>query len=161
MGSLIQTESTSLWQHAATPPKEVARGADTTTSSGARMLKGALAAVFVWFGLLKLLGVSPMRDTILAVVPLVKNVPAAYTALALFEVGVGVGILLPRAAGVAAALMLGHLTLASLAVLVSPIAWEPVFPCLSLIGEFVAKNLVLAAAALFIVRSESASRRAR
>ncbi len=122
-----------------------------------RALKWTLAVVFIWFGLLKLFGVSPVRDVVLEATPFVGAFPYGFTLLALFEILVGIGLLVRRTSSLSGLLIIIHLSIASLAVLVKPMAWYPVFPRLSLTGEFVAKNAVLIAAAWVISITERKS----
>lgn len=122
-----------------------------------KALKWSLAIVFIWFGLLKLFGVSPVADLVFAATPFLRGLPYGFTLLAFFEVAVGVGVLVRRTASVSAALIIVHLVIASVAVLVHPMAWDHRFPLLSVEGEFVVKNAVLVTAAWLIAATERRS----
>ena len=114
-------------------------------------LRLALAAVFVWFGALKITGASPVRDLIAATLPFVDpdlSVPA----LGVVEVVIGLVLaagVLPR---VTLLVLVGHLAGTFLTFLT---ATELMFTDnlfeLSADGEFVMKNLVLISAALVLI----------
>ncbi|MDO8425295.1 MAG: DUF417 family protein [bacterium] len=116
--------------------------------------KWSLALVCVWFGILKMLDMSPVKDIVFDATPFLTAIPYGFLVLGIVEVLMGVGLLFRRTALVAAMLVVIHLAIASLAVLMHGMAWEPWFPMLSVAGEFVIKNLVLIAVALMIVVDE-------
>lgn len=115
------------------------------------LLRLALAAVFVWFGALKLAGASPVHELIAATLPFVDP-DLAVPALGVVEVALGlvlaVGVL-PRATLLVLA---GHLSGTFLSfVTASELMWGATVFELTADGEFVAKNLVLIAAALVLI----------
>ena len=116
-----------------------------------KTLRFSLALVFIWFGLLKLLNISPVFDVIANAYPFITVNPAVYFSLALFEIILGIGILIPRFIQWIGWIMIFHLAFATLGVLLSPQAFIGGFPALSIIGEFVVKNFVLIAGALVVV----------
>jgi uncharacterized membrane protein YkgB len=114
-------------------------------------LRVALGLVFMWFGALKTLGVSPVE----------KLIHQSYTFLPLhqfvlilggWEILVGMGLILKRGLRCTLILMWVHLAGTLLAVCLSPGDFFsqriPFF--LTVDGEFVIKNLVLIAAGLVI-----------
>lgn len=117
-------------------------------------LRLALGVVYVWFGVLKIIGASPIADLVAAMVPFLPA-DAAVIGMGAVEVALGaaliVGVLVPW---VAAAQVL-HL-MGTFAVFVfQPAAVHDGNPLLvSLEGEFIAKNLVLIAG-LFVVAAFS------
>lgn len=111
----------------------------------------ALALIFIWFGALKIVGVSPVASVIEQAMPFLTRSPALYAALGWFELLVGLGILIPRITRIVAWLMVVHLTVATLSVLFSAQSWSGGFPMLSVVGEFVVKNAALIAVALFLI----------
>jgi len=117
------------------------------------VLKISLAVVFVWFGLLKLFGVSPVANIIASSYPWIMEIKIFYVLLALAEIGLGIGILIPRLTKISAWLMIAHLLAATLGILFSPQAFVGSFPLLSLTGEFVVKNFVLIAGAFVIAEN--------
>jgi uncharacterized membrane protein YphA (DoxX/SURF4 family) len=115
------------------------------------LLRLALAAVFVWFGALKLIGASPVHELIAQTLPFIDpgvSVPA----LGAVEVAIGlvlaVGVL-PR---ITLLVLAGHLAGTFLSfVTASELMWGANFFELTADGEFVAKNLVLITAALVLI----------
>lgn len=119
--------------------------------SGIRVLRIALAIVFIWFGALKVIGRSPVADLVAQTVywfDPAKFVPV----LGLWEICVGIGLLFRLMLRVT--LLLFWLLLAGTfsVLLVNPhIAFQGGNPLLlTMEGEFVVKNLVLIAAGLVI-----------
>ena len=117
-----------------------------------KALEVFLGAVYLWFGALKLAGVSPMVEFLRAVWEPLGGGPL-FILLALFEVTVGVALIAGYQKKIAAAWILAHLagTFGAMA-LVPHLVFKPYFPVLTLEGEFVVKNLVFAAAAVVILR---------
>lgn len=118
---------------------------------GVGMLRAALALVFIWFGALKVAGVSPVADLVAGTVYWIR--PEVFIPLlGLWEVAVGLGLL----SGVALrlVLLLFWLQMAGtfLVLVARPdIAFQSGNPLLlTVTGEFVIKNLVLIAAGLVI-----------
>ncbi len=114
------------------------------------LLRYALAIIFLWFGALKLLGVSPVVDMIQASYPFF---PSWFIfVLGIWEVCIGLGLLtkkLPR-------ITLTLLWLQMLGTLASPFFAPHLFFnagnlfYLTTLGEFVIKNIVLVAASFVI-----------
>jgi len=125
--------------------------------SAYQLLKWALALVFLWFGLLKLFDVSPVKDLVFTATPFLKSLPYGFTILGIFEILVGAGLLWRRTAYASGILIAIHLVIASFSVLFLSAAWMPSFPFLSIPGEFVVKNAVLAAAAWMVAKTERKS----
>ncbi|RJQ28464.1 DUF417 family protein [Candidatus Parcubacteria bacterium] len=119
------------------------------------LLRFSLAFVFLWFGLLKLFGVSPVLDVIARAYPFMVENKTLFLLLAILEVALGIGILVRRFAVLSAWIMVGHLLLATGGVLFSPQAFVNHFPFLSVVGEFVIKNIVLIASALLVIAYEA------
>ena len=116
---------------------------------GVPALRIGLGLVYIWFGVLKLLGTSPVADLVASMLPFLPA-DLALTLLGLFEVTAGglllLGVLVPW---IAAAMVL-HLfgTFAVFVIhpstaLSDPITW-------TLEGEFIAKNVVLVAGLLVV-----------
>lgn len=115
------------------------------------LLRISLAIVFIWFGLLKLFGESPVVDVISQAYPWIAESPKLFFALGLLEVILGVGLFVPHLVTLSAWAMVGHLLVATFGVLISPQAFIDHFPLLSVAGEFVVKNIVLIAGALVLI----------
>ena len=122
-----------------------------------RLLRVSLGVVYLWFGALKLVGVSPVLELVRRSYPSLGTLPL-YLALTLIELTLGVLLL----AGVwprwTAAAVIFHL-MGTFGVLVSSprAAFYPWFPFLTMTGEFVIKNLVLLAAAIALLIGVSKS----
>jgi putative oxidoreductase len=115
------------------------------------LLRLALAAVFVWFGALKLAGVSPVQELIAQTLPFI-DADLAVPALGIVEVGIGlvlaVGVL-PR---LTLLVLAGHLAGTFLTFLTaSELMWGTNFLELTADGEFVVKNIVFISAALVLI----------
>ena len=113
-----------------------------------RVLRWSLGLVYLWFGGLKLVNMSPVLDLVRGAYPPLAAVPL-YCALTLFEVVVG-GLLLAGVwtRWVAAGIVFHLLGTFSVLVTAPRLAFLPYFPFLTVEGEFVVKNLVLLAAAI-------------
>jgi len=115
------------------------------------VLRLALAAVFVWFGALKLTGASPVRELIAATLPFL-DADISVPALGAVEVVIGLVLaagVLPRItllvlAGHLAGTFLTFVTASELMFVANPLE-------LTADGEFVVKNLVLISAALVLI----------
>lgn len=114
------------------------------------ILRYTLAIIFLWFGLLKLSGVSPVASIIEQVYPFIVRIKVFYYLLALAEIGIGVGLLIKPIAPYAALLLIVHLTLATLGILFTGLSYNGSFPNLTLVGEFAVKNFALMAAGLVV-----------
>ena len=132
---------------------------------GIAALRGTLGVVFIWFGLLKPLGLSPAEPLVLATVawmPLLE----AHTWLAVigwWEVAIGVTFLIPGTLRVAIALLLLQMVGAFMPlVIASDVTFQadrvPFGPTME--GQYIIKNLVLIAAALTVGGTVRARRRA-
>lgn len=115
------------------------------------LLRGALGVVFVWFGALKVLDVSPVSDLVADTVYWVDPswlVPV----LGGVEIIIGLGLLLRRGLRLVLAALVLQLAGTFLVFAVRPeVAFQDGNPfLLSVLGEFVIKNLVLLTAALVV-----------
>ena len=118
---------------------------------GLNILRLSLATVFLWFGFLKVLDVSP-------VTPLAENlVPGIPTetfvlALGIMEIGVGASLVFKTLLKISIAIMVTHLvsTFSLLSILQETMFSNNNPFLLTLEGEFIIKNLVLIAGALVV-----------
>jgi uncharacterized membrane protein YkgB len=117
------------------------------------LLRLSLAAVFFWFGMLKLAGVSPVVDLLRRSIPFLAASPFIEL-LGLAEIVIAIGLVIDRLANQAATLMILHLfcTL-SIAIIAPTLVFAPAFPVLTMDGEFLAKNFVLITAGLVVISS--------
>lgn len=120
------------------------------------LVKYSLALVYVWFGLLKVLGVSPVAD-------LVKNTyssfpePMFLTALGLGEILIGLLLLSNRTVRLGVFLMWVQIVCIFLGVVLNPALYFSGANLLYLgtYGEFVVKNFVFAAAGYYLWEKNS------
>lgn len=121
------------------------------TAYGTRLLRVALAVTFIWFGALKVVGRSPVGDL---VAQTVYWLPPAFFVpfLGWWEVVVGIGLLFGVALRLVLLLFWLQMAGTFLVLVLRPgLAFQTGNPFfLTVIGEFVIKNLVLIAAGLVI-----------
>jgi uncharacterized membrane protein YkgB len=115
------------------------------------IIRVSLGIVFVWFGLLKVIGVSPVFDLASHVVYWVP--PELFVPLlGIWEIVIGVGLLLGKVLRVILSLLFLQLAGTFLVLIIRPeVAFQggnPLF--LTTEGEFVIKNLVLIGAGLAV-----------
>ena len=118
---------------------------------GIRFLRLALGTVFIWFGALKVAGVSPVAELVAQTVYWVR--PESFVPiLGLWEIVVGVGLLFRVALRLTLFLFWLQMAGTFLVLFVRPdIAFQHGNPLLlTTEGEFVIKNLVLIAAGLAV-----------
>ena len=114
------------------------------TTHGLGLLRISLGVVFIWFGLLKAIGVTPVANLVTAVIswiPSTLSVPL----VGIFEVVLGFGLVVGYGLRFTLLLLWLHLAGTFLLLVVRPdLAFQngnPLF--LTADGEFVIKNLVL------------------
>lgn len=120
-------------------------------SSSLRLLRLSLGVIFIWFGALKVAGITPVKELVAETMPWLDAgwfVPA----LGWFEIVLGLALMVGYRLGWVCAAMVAHLAGTFLTVVMEPSAMfqhgNPFM--LTMEGEFVAKNLVLITAALVI-----------
>ena len=117
-------------------------------------LRLALAVVFVWFGALKVAGVSPVHDLIAATLPFLDP-GVAVPALGGVEIALGLALALGRYPRITLLVLAGHLAGTFLTfVTAAHLMWAGPLQ-LTADGEFVVKNLVLITAALLLIATYS------
>ncbi len=115
----------------------------------------AIFVVFFWFGLLKLIGLSPAGNLVHALFDQTLGglIPfnAFYIAFSLFECLIGILFLIPGAERVVMPLLLFHMgtTFLPLIFLSNETFSQPFVPTLE--GQYIIKNLVVIAAAIGLV----------
>lgn len=118
---------------------------------GLTMLRWALAITFVWFGALKILGVSPVGDLVAKTVPWLP--PQFFVPfLGVWEVAIGFGLLARFALRLTLFLFFAQMAGTFLVLVLLPhLSFQNGNPfLLTTTGEFVVKNFVLLAAGLVI-----------
>lgn len=115
------------------------------------LLRVSLAVVFVWFGALKIFGVTPVTELVTAVVYWVE--PSWFVPiLGVFEVLVGLGLLAGVGMRLVLLLLVAQLIGTFLVLVIRPdLSFQNGNPLLlTTEGEFVVKNLVLISAGLTV-----------
>jgi uncharacterized membrane protein YkgB len=121
--------------------------------------RAALFLVYFWFGLLKLVGLSPATELVrrlhaqtLPFFPFDAFLPL----FSLFEVAIGMLFLVPRLTRLALVFVLAHVLMTAAPLILLPeLTWQgPFVPTLE--GQYIIKNILIVALAVTIV-----SRRAR
>ncbi|MFJ6355146.1 hypothetical protein ACIQKB_37525 [Streptomyces sp. NPDC092046] len=118
---------------------------------GLVLLRAGLGGVFVWFGVLKAIGLSPAAQLVVDVMPFDTGgwfVPA----LGWVEIVLGVWLITGRGQAALLPVLGGHLLGTFAVLLVTPqLAFDHSNPLLlTMVGEFVVKNVVLFAAAVVL-----------
>lgn len=124
----------------------------------------AIFVIYFWFGLLKLLNLSPATPLAAALVKHTIGMSyfsASFKTLAVYECVLGVLFLIPALTWLSVALLVVHLVIVtSPLVLVGNVAWiHPLVPTLE--GQYIIKDLALLALAVGIIATrELAARKA-
>lgn len=114
-------------------------------------LRWSLAVIYIWFGILKVLGYNPVYDIVNGTYPLLAT-EAGTIVLGLVEVLIGLGLATNVWPRVVSSILVIHMAGTFLTFLTTPaLMFDPYFPILSFSGEFVVKNLVLTVAGLVIL----------
>lgn len=123
-------------------------------------LRITLAIIFIWFGVLKMLGYNPVFDLVAnSALPFLAT-GYGLVALGVIEVFIGGMLLINRALLFTHMLVLFHL-LGTFSTFVFGwnVIFDPYFPILSFDGEFVVKNMTLAIAGLVVLVHESRNKK--
>jgi uncharacterized membrane protein YkgB len=118
----------------------------------------ALFVIFFWFGLLKIIDLSPAGDLAYAMVGKtigLQNFNMAYIILGCFECLVGILMLVPRATLIALPLLLIHMivVVAGPIVLLPGLIWQS-FAVPTLEGQYIIKNVAVLALAIGIASNQ-------
>ena len=120
---------------------------------GVAMARIALFIVYFWFGLLKIIAVSPANPLVSAL--LAKTLPFItfhqfIVFFGVYEMLIGICFLIPRFERVAIALLVPHLITTIMPLIMLPaITWSTVFvPTLE--GQYIIKNVLIIALAMGI-----------
>jgi len=126
---------------------------------GLPFLRLGIGIVFIWFGLLKPLGLSPAAE-LLAKTVYWWTPEVVVPALGWWEVAIGVTFLIPQLTRVAIFLLVIQMPGTFLPLVLLPEVCFTVFPFgLTLEGQYIVKNLVIIGAALVIGSSVENTRR--
>jgi putative oxidoreductase len=127
---------------------------------GVLTLRIALGVVFIWFGALKVADVSPVADLVADIVPILSDRAAVMT-VGIVELVVGLGLIVGFAIRLTLGLFFAQM-LGTFLVLVlrSGLSFQGGNPFrLTVLGEFVVKNLVLLTAGVVVAGSIPRPRR--
>lgn len=118
------------------------------------MNRAMIAMVYIWFGLLKVLGTSPAEGLVTRLFDITlapfMSIQQFLLVLGVSECLIGMLWLFPRITKLAFWVMMGHLFTTFLPVLFLPNeTWQSFF-ALTLTGQYIIKNVVLLSAAWFI-----------
>jgi uncharacterized membrane protein YkgB len=114
----------------------------------------AIFVIYFWFGLLKLIGVSPATPLAAALTSHtigMQYFDASFRALAVYECGLGILFLIPAMTRLSFALLIIHMGIVcSPLVIVASVAWvHPMVPTLE--GQYIIKDLAIIALAVGIM----------
>jgi len=115
------------------------------------LLRGAIGVVFIWFGALKIDNTSPVSDFVARTLPWFDRA-SVVPALGVFEMAIGVALIVGRFLPLVCLALIAHLTGTFLSLVMQPeVTFQHGNPfLLTTEGEFVIKNLVYIAAGLVI-----------
>ena len=114
-------------------------------------LRISLGLVFFWFGALKIFGYNPVYEIVYASFPWFAY-GAGNLILGIGETLIGVGLLTNIFRKLTHAVLILHLAGTFTVFITGPeIMFNPYFPMLTLAGEFVFKNIVLAVSGLVVL----------
>jgi uncharacterized membrane protein YkgB len=118
---------------------------------GVTILRIAVAIVFIWFGVLKVIDKSPVEDLVKDTIYFLPE-DTFFVVLGVWEIVIGVGLLVPVMLRLTLALFWLQMAGTFLSLIVLPDrAFQDGNPLLlDVTGEFIVKNLVLIAAGLVI-----------
>lgn len=118
--------------------------------NGYRLLRIAMGIIFIWFGALKPLGLSPAEALVARATAWIP-IPGFLYILAAWEIAIGVCFLFPRLTRWAVMLLFLHMPGTMLPLITLPDETFVRFPyALSIEGQYIIKNLVLIAAGIVI-----------
>lgn len=121
------------------------------SAHGVKTLRVGLGIVFIWFGIIKFVpGLSPAEELVRNTVYFVP--PALFQPiLALWEVVIGIGLLLGKWMRLTLALLFAQMAGTALPLVLLPeVCWKQFPFVLTLEGQYIVKNIVLIAAGLVI-----------
>ncbi len=113
----------------------------------------SLSFVYIVFGILKVIDKSPIKDLVVEALPFMEN-SFLFALFGLGEIVLGASLIIKKLRLLGSTGIILHLISTFIAI---PLAWGMIYDSntiLTLHGEFVAKNLVLVAAAINIANFE-------
>ncbi|OLS22675.1 MAG: hypothetical protein HeimC3_29490 [Candidatus Heimdallarchaeota archaeon LC_3] len=127
----------------------------TMDKYGVDLLRIAMGIVFIWFGILKPLGLSPAErlanELVAAGASWIPGNEYFYTILAIIEIFIGIFFLFRGTVRIAIFLLVIQMPLTILPLILLPnISWQIILFVPTLEGQYIIKNLVLISAAIVI-----------
>jgi uncharacterized membrane protein YkgB len=115
------------------------------------LMRVALAIVYIWFGALKVFGMSPAGELVTETVYWFK--PEIFIpVLGICEVLIGLGLLVKKIVPYAITFLLVHMVATFFPIFILQKSCFDTFPyCPTLVGQYIIKNIVLVTAALLLV----------
>lgn len=123
---------------------------------GPQTMRSAIFLVFFWFGILKVLNLSPAEALVQNLFEHTisfMNFSTFLIVFGLLEMLIGILFLLPKATRIVIPLLFLHMVTTALPLLILPeISWSaPLVP--TLVGQYIIKNIVIIAGAISIAGS--------
>lgn len=114
------------------------------------LMRVALSIVYIWFGALKIFGMSPAGELVEKTVHWFK--PEIFIPiLGFFEVMIGLGLLVKRFIPYSVSLLLLHMVATFFPIVILNSSCFDAFPyCPTLVGQYIIKNIVLTSGALVV-----------
>jgi len=115
------------------------------------LLRIAIGIIFFWFGALKLAGFNPVYDIVYASFPFLAD-GVGNMLLGGLETAIGLALISNKFPKTTHAILIMHLLGTFSVFITAPeIMFNPGFPFLTLVGEFVVKNLSLAMSGIVVI----------
>ena len=123
----------------------------TVSQKSVTVIRISLGIVFLWFGLLKVMGLSPVEEMVTGVYSFVPQ-PLMFLSVGIFEVIIGLGFLLNKWLKYTVILFWLQMIGVFLSLVIAPAVFftngNPLL--ITMEGEFVVKNIVFIAASLVL-----------
>lgn len=134
-----------------------ARAQERAADAGAVLIRAGLALVFVWFGALKVAGISPVAPMLTQTFPFLDP-NLLVRGLGVVEVVLGLGLIAWRRSVLPLVLLGGHLTGTFVTFVLAPARmFDGSLFAITTEGEFVVKNVILIGAILTLVGARRAA----
>lgn len=124
------------------------------------LMRIALSIVYIWFGALKIVGMSPAGELVKETVYWF-NPSIFIPILGICEVLIGLGLLIRKFVPFAVVLLLLHMVATFFPIIILNHSCFDAFPyCPTLVGQYIIKNVVLASGAIVIAGNYKSNRTA-
>lgn len=113
----------------------------------------SLFVVFFWFGILKVIGVSPAHDLVVSLLEITMSFfPSEEFVIifGIFEMIIGILFLIPKLSKVVLTILVLHMITTFLPLIMLPeLSWQAAFAP-TLVGQYILKNVVIVALAFLL-----------